>query len=87
MWRGGMIIEVKNASLTARPPHISGASAANVHLCQAAERPDLRLSLDELTCATLILRALRPGLAASLVTFSLSAAFGAYQIAANLPSS
>jgi hypothetical protein len=61
--------------------------AANVHLCQAAGRRDLRLSLAVLTCATLILRALRPGLAASLVIFSLSAAFGAYQIAANPPSS
>ena len=36
-----------------------------------------------LTCATLVLTALRPGLAASLVIFSLSAAFGVYQIAAN----
>jgi predicted MFS family arabinose efflux permease len=36
-----------------------------------------------LTCATLVLTALRPGLAVSLVIFSLSAAFGVYQIAAN----
>jgi MFS family permease len=36
-----------------------------------------------LTCATLILTALRPGLAVSLVIFSLSATFGIYQIAAN----
>jgi hypothetical protein len=36
-----------------------------------------------LTCATLILTAFHPGLAASLVIFSLSAAFGSYQIAAN----
>jgi hypothetical protein len=41
------------------------------------------LSLAVLTCATLILAALRPGLAASLVIFSLPAAFGAYQVAAN----
>ena len=36
-----------------------------------------------LTCATLVLTALQPGLAVSLVIFSLSAAFGSYQIAAN----
>jgi hypothetical protein len=36
-----------------------------------------------LTCATLVLTAFRPGLAASLVIFSLSAIFGSYQIAAN----
>jgi len=36
-----------------------------------------------LTCGTLVLTALRPGLAASLVIFSLSAACGVYQIAAN----
>jgi MFS family permease len=35
------------------------------------------------TCATLVLTALRPGLIASLVVFSLSAAFGVYQNAAN----
>jgi MFS family permease len=36
-----------------------------------------------LTCVTLILTAFRPGLAASLVIFSLSAVFGSYQVAAN----
>ena len=36
-----------------------------------------------LTCATLVLTAFHSGLAASLVIFSLSAAFGSYQIAAN----
>jgi hypothetical protein len=50
-------------------------------------RPRRRLTwmgpLAVLTCATLVLTALRPGLAASLVIFSLSAAFGVYQIAAN----
>jgi MFS family permease len=50
-------------------------------------RPRRRLvlmgPLAVLTCATLVLTALRPGLAASLVIFSLSAAFGVYQIAAN----
>ena len=62
-------------------------TAANGHLCQAAGRRDLRLSLPVLTCAALALTALRPGLAASLVIFSLPAAFGAYQIAASPPSS
>ncbi len=50
-------------------------------------RPRQRLALmgplAVLTCATLIPTVLRPGLAISLVIFSLSAAFGAYQIAAN----
>jgi MFS family permease len=46
-------------------------------------RTDLMGPLAMLTCATLVLTALRPGLAASLVIFSLSAVFGAYQIAAN----
>lgn len=46
-------------------------------------RLDLMGPLAVLTCATLILIALRPGLAVSLVIFSLSAAFGIYQIAAN----
>jgi MFS family permease len=36
-----------------------------------------------LTCATLALTALHPGLAVSLVIFSASAAFGIYQLAAN----
>jgi len=36
-----------------------------------------------LTCAALVPTALQPGLAVSLVIFSLSAAFGSYQIAAN----
>ena len=49
--------------------------------------PRLRLALmgplAVLTCATLVLTALRPGLVGSLVIFSISAAFGVYQIAAN----
>ena len=36
-----------------------------------------------LTCCSLVLTALHPGLAASLVIFSLSATFGVYQNAAN----
>ncbi|MFY9930413.1 MAG: MFS transporter [Streptosporangiaceae bacterium] len=50
-------------------------------------RPRRRLALmgplAVLTCATLVLTALRPGLVVSLVIFSLSAAFGVYQITAN----
>jgi MFS family permease len=50
-------------------------------------RPRQRLAwmgpLAVMTCATLVLIALRPGLAASLVIFSLSAACGVYQLAAN----
>ena len=50
-------------------------------------RPRQRLSLmgplAVLTCATLVLTALRPSLAASLVIFSVSAACGVYQLAAN----
>jgi len=50
-------------------------------------RPRQRINsmgpLAVMTCGTLVLTALRPGLAASLVIFSLSAAFGVYQLAAN----
>jgi MFS family permease len=50
-------------------------------------RPRRRLALmgplAVLTCATLVLTALRPDLAVSLAIFSLSAAFGIYQVAAN----
>jgi MFS family permease len=47
------------------------------------QRIDLMGPLAVLTCGTLGLTALRPGLAASLVIFSLSATFGVYQLAAN----
>jgi len=50
---------------------------------RARQRLALMGPLAVLTCATLVLTALRPGLAVSLVVFSLSAAFGVYQIAAN----
>jgi hypothetical protein len=50
-------------------------------------RPRRRLALmgplATATCATLTLTALRPGLAVSLIVFSASAGFGAYQIAVN----
>jgi hypothetical protein len=47
------------------------------------QRANLMGPLAVLTCGSLVLTALRPSLAASLVIFSLSAAFGVYQIAAN----
>jgi MFS family permease len=47
------------------------------------QRIDLMAPLAVLTCLTLVLTALRPGLALSLVIFSFSAMFGVYQIAAN----
>jgi MFS family permease len=50
---------------------------------RARQRLNMMGPLAVLTCATLVLTALRPGLAVSLVIFSLSATFGIYQIAAN----
>jgi MFS family permease len=47
------------------------------------QRANLMGPLAVLTCGSLVLTALRPSLAASLVIFSLSAAFGVYQISAN----
>ena len=47
------------------------------------QRINLMGPLAILTCGALVLIALRPGLAVSLVIFTLSAAFGVYQIAAN----
>ena len=47
------------------------------------QRINLMGPLATLTCGALILIAFRPGLVASLVIFTLSAAFGVYQIAAN----
>ena len=47
------------------------------------QRASLMGPLAVLTCAALVLTALRPDLAISLVIFSLSALFGIYQIAAN----
>ena len=50
---------------------------------RARQRLALMGPLAVLTCATLVLTALHPGLVVSLVIFSLSAVFGIYQIAAN----
>jgi MFS family permease len=47
------------------------------------QRTNLMGPLAVLTCGSLVLTALRPNLAISLVVFSLSAAFGVYQISAN----
>jgi MFS family permease len=63
------------------------ATAVGTPLFSRFVRPRARLALmgplAVLTCATLVLTALRPGLTVSLVIFSASAAFGAYQIAVN----
>ena len=50
---------------------------------RARQRLSLMGPLAVLTCATLVLTALHPGLVVSLAIFSLSAVFGTYQIAAN----
>jgi MFS family permease len=50
---------------------------------RARQRLALMGPLAVLTCATLVLTALHPNLVVSLAIFSLSAAFGSYQIAAN----
>jgi MFS family permease len=50
---------------------------------QPGRRISLMGPLAIMTCGVLVLIALRPGLVASLVIFSASAAFGVYQIAAN----
>jgi MFS family permease len=47
------------------------------------QRDSLMGPLAVLTCGTLVLTIFRPGLTASLVIFSASAAFGVYQLAAN----
>ena len=52
-------------------------------LVRPRQRINLMGPLAILTCGALVLIALRPGLAVSLVIFSASAAFGVYQIAAN----
>jgi MFS family permease len=63
------------------------ATAIGTPLFARLVRPRRRLALmgplATATCTILILTAFRPGLAASLVIFSASAAFGIYQIAAN----
>jgi MFS family permease len=65
----------------------SAATMVATPLFSRFVRPRRRLALmgplATATCAALMLTALRPGLAMSLVVFSASAAFGAYQLAAN----
>ena len=65
----------------------AAATAAGTPLFSRLVRPRRRLALmgplATASCATLMLTALRPGLAVSLVIFSVSAGFGAYQIAVN----
>jgi hypothetical protein len=52
-------------------------------LARPRQRDNLMGPLAVLTCGTLVLTILRPGLVASLAIFSVSAAFGVYQLAAN----
>ena len=54
-----------------------------IRFVRPRQRATLMGPLAVLTCGTLALTALHPDLAVSLVIFSLSAAFGVYQIAAN----
>jgi Major Facilitator Superfamily len=54
-----------------------------IRFVRPRQRAALMGPLAVLTCGTLALTALHPDLAVSLVIFSLSAAFGVYQIAAN----
>jgi len=65
----------------------SAATMVATPLFSRFVRPRRRLALmgplATSTCAALVLTALRPGLAVSLAIFSASAAFGAYQLAAN----
>jgi len=65
----------------------AAATAVATPLFSRFVRPRARLALmgplAVATCATLVLIGARPGLAVSLVIFSVSAAFGAYQLAAN----
>ena len=68
---GGRRLVGESGSLTSRPPFLA-----------ARARASLMGPLAVATCAALVLTALRPDLAISLVIFSLSALFGIYQIAA-----
>ena len=52
-------------------------------MARPRQRNNLMGPLAVLTCGTLVLTILRPGLIASLAIFSVSAAFGVYQLAAN----
>ena len=72
----GLVLASTVASLTVVIPLFS-------RFVRPRLRVDLMGPLAVLTCGTLVLTALQPGLAASLVIFSLSAAFGVYQIATN----
>jgi MFS family permease len=72
----GLLIASTTASTTIAIPLFS-------RFVRPRQRTNLMGPLAVLTCGSLMLTALHPGLAASLVIFSLSAAFAVYQIAAN----
>jgi MFS family permease len=72
----GLVIAFTMASTTIAMPLFT-------RFVRSRQRANLMGPLAVLTCGSLVLTALHPNLAASLVIFSLSAAFAVYQIAAN----
>jgi hypothetical protein len=74
--RPGLVLASAAASTTILVPLF-------IRIARPRQRAALTGPLAVLACGTLALTALHPGLAVSLVIFSLSAAFGVYQIAAN----
>ena len=72
---GAVIASTALGTMLALPPF--------TRLVRPRQRVNVMGPLAVLTCGTLILTVLRPGLAVSLVIFVASAAFGVYQVAAN----
>ena len=72
---GAVIASTALGTMLALPPF--------TRLVRPRQRVNVMGPLAVLTCGTLILTGLRPGLAVSLVIFLASAAFGVYQVAAN----
>jgi hypothetical protein len=72
----GVVIASTTASTTIAIPLFT-------RFVRPRQRTNLMGPLAVLTCASLVLTALHPGLVVSLLIFSLSAAFAVYQIAAN----
>jgi len=72
---GAVIASTALGTMLALPPF--------TRIVRPRQRVNVMGPLAILTCGTLILTVLRPGLAVSLVIFVASAAFGVYQVAAN----
>jgi predicted MFS family arabinose efflux permease len=72
---GAVIASTALGTMLALPPF--------TRFVRPRQRVNVMGPLAVLTCGTLILTGLRPGLAVSLVIFVVSAAFGVYQVAAN----